>query len=70
MIRIQEYRGHIRNWEELCERLEIPLTLSREEQEEQILIRAYETWGHEMADICTGCLRLRCGMKRRRSCSA
>lgn len=54
MIRIQEYRGHIRNWEELCERLEIPLTLSREEREEQILIRAYETWGHEMADHMHG----------------
>ena len=43
MIKVQEYRGHIRNWEELCERLEISLALPREEREEQILIRAYET---------------------------
>ena len=50
MITVKEYRGHIRNWEELCERLEIPLDLTREEREERILIRAYETWGYEMAD--------------------
>jgi len=43
MIIIKEYRGHIRNCEELCERLEIPLDLTREEREERILIRAYET---------------------------
>lgn len=54
MIKVEEYRGHIRNWEELCERLEISLTLSREEREEQILIRAYETWGYEMADHMHG----------------
>ena len=37
MIKVKEYRGHIRNWEELCERLDIPLDLTREEREEQIL---------------------------------
>ena len=31
MITVKEYRGHIRNWEELCERLGIDLSLSREE---------------------------------------
>lgn len=36
MIKVKEYRGHIRNWEELCERLDIPLDLTREEREEQI----------------------------------
>ena len=41
MITVKDYRGHIRNWEELCERLEIPLDLTREEREEKILIRAY-----------------------------
>ena len=50
MIKVQEFRGHIRNWEELCERLGISLDLSREEREEEILVRAYETWGYEMAD--------------------
>ena len=54
MITVKEYRGHIRNWEELCERLEIPLDLTREEREERILIRAYETWGYEMADHMHG----------------
>ena len=50
MIIVKTYRGHIRNWEELCERLGIDLTLSREEREHEILIKAYQTWGCEMAD--------------------
>ena len=54
MITVKEYRGHIRNWEELCERLELPLDLTREEREEKILVRAYETWGYEMADHMYG----------------
>ena len=33
MIKVQEYRGHIRNWEELCERLGISLLLPRKERE-------------------------------------
>ena len=36
MITVKEYRGHIRNWEELCERLGIDLSLSREEREKEI----------------------------------
>ena len=54
MIKVQEFRGHIRNWEELCERLGIDLALSREEREEAILVKAYETWGYEMADHMHG----------------
>lgn len=54
MIKVQEYRGHIRNWEALCERLDIALGLSREEREEAILLKAYETWGYEMADHMHG----------------
>lgn len=54
MIKVQEYRGHIRNWEELCERLGIDLSLSREEREKEILVKAYETWGYEMADHMHG----------------
>lgn len=49
MIKIQEYRGHIRNWKALCGELGIDSTLSREEREEQILVKAYETWGSDMA---------------------
>ncbi len=54
MIKVQEYRGHIRNWESLCRELGIDTTLSREEREEQILIRAYEKWGCRMADHMHG----------------
>ena len=54
MIIVKTYRGHIRNWEERCERLGIDLTLSREEREHEILIKAYQTWGCEMADHMHG----------------
>lgn len=54
MIIVKTYRGHISNWEELCERLGIDLTLSREEREHEILIKAYQTWGCEMADHMHG----------------
>ena len=54
MIIVKTYRGHIRNWEELCERLGIDLTLSREEREHEILIKAYQTWGCEVADHMHG----------------
>lgn len=54
MIIVKTYRGHIRNWEELCERLGIDLTLSREEREHEILIKAHQTWGCEMADHMHG----------------
>lgn len=49
MIKVKEYRGHIRNWEALCAELGIDSTLSREEREETILIKAYEAWGYDMA---------------------
>ncbi len=49
MITVKEYRGHIRNWEALCEELNISKELSREEREEKILITAYEKYGGEMA---------------------
>ena len=49
MIKVQEYRGHIRNWEALCGELGIDKTLSREAREDAILVKAYETWGYDMA---------------------
>lgn len=49
MILVKEYRGHIRNWEALCEELGISGDLTREQREEVILIKAYEAWGTEMA---------------------
>ena len=54
MIIVKEYRGHIRNWEDLCKELNIDASLKREAREEEILIRAYQTWGCEMADHMHG----------------
>ncbi len=48
MTEIREYRGHIRNWKALAEELGIDTALSREAREQQILLKAYETWGEEM----------------------
>ncbi len=54
MITIKEYRGHIRNWESLCKELQIDASLTREEREKEILIKAYEAWEHDMADHLYG----------------
>lgn len=54
MIKVQEYRGHIRNWGALCGELGIDKTLSRKAREETILIKAYETWGYDMANHMHG----------------
>ena len=54
MVKVKEYRGHIRNWEALCAELGIEKTLSREAREEAILVKAYETWGCKMADHMHG----------------
>lgn len=54
MIKVQEYRGHIRNWKALCTELKISPFLSREEREQAILIKAYEAWGCHMADHLHG----------------
>ena len=54
MITIKEYRGHIRNWESLCTELQIDASLTRGEREKEILVKAYEAWGHEMADHLYG----------------
>lgn len=54
MIKIKEYRGHIRNWEALCKQLDIDPALSRENREHTILVKAYETWGNDMANHIHG----------------
>lgn len=54
MITVKEYRGHIRNWEALCAELGVDAALCREERERAILMKAYETWGHDMADHMHG----------------
>ena len=50
MTELKEYRGHIRNWRELCSVLGIDSTLPRAEREKTIIIKAYEKWGHDAAD--------------------
>lgn len=55
MIEIKAYRGHIRNWQALCGELGIDAAgLTREEREAQILVKAYEKWGCDMADHMHG----------------
>lgn len=54
MIEIKTYRGHIRNWAELCNILDISADLSRNERENQILIKAFEKWGYNMAEHLYG----------------
>ncbi|MBQ6815403.1 MAG: asparagine synthase (glutamine-hydrolyzing) [Lachnospiraceae bacterium] len=54
MITIKEYRGHIRNWEALCEELGVDTTLSRREREDAILINSYKKWGYDLASHIHG----------------
>lgn len=54
MNSIIDYRGHIRNWKQLCEELEIADSLTREEREREIVLKAYEKWGHDVANHIYG----------------
>lgn len=54
MITVKEYRGHIRNHEELCEILGVDGTLSRNALENELLVKAYEKWGCDMANYLHG----------------
>lgn len=48
MIRITEYRGHIRNHKALCAELHIDDTLPRAEREKAIMLAAHAKWGDRM----------------------
>lgn len=54
MIEIREYRGHIRNWRDLCSELNVDSALSRTERELALITSAYEKWGHDIADHLYG----------------
>jgi asparagine synthase (glutamine-hydrolysing) len=54
MITLKEYRGHIRNWRNLCNELGIDSTLSRADREQAIIVKAYEKWGYDMASHIYG----------------
>lgn len=54
MIEIREYRGHIRNWRDLCSELKIDPAFPRDKRELALLAAAYEKWGHDIADHLYG----------------
>lgn len=54
MAEIREYRGHIRNWRELCGELGVDNKLSRESRETAIIAAAYEKWGRNMGEHLYG----------------
>ena len=54
MITVEEYRGHIRNWKELCRELDIDPALSRGEREKEILAKGFEAWGSALPDHLYG----------------
>lgn len=54
MIQLQEFRGHIRNWEALCTELQIDTSLSRETRETEILTKGYAAWGTKLPDHLYG----------------
>ncbi|MCM1361451.1 MAG: asparagine synthase-related protein, partial [Clostridiales bacterium] len=49
MIEIHEYRGHIRNWRDLCSELNVDPALPRTERELALITSAYEKWRHDIA---------------------
>lgn len=54
MIEIREYRGHIRNWQDLCSELNVDPALPRTERELALITSAYEKWRHDIADHLYG----------------
>ena len=53
-IILKEYRGHIRNWAELCEELGVSNELAPKDREKAIIVAAYEKWGRDIADHLYG----------------
>ena len=54
MTKLLEYRGHIRNYRELCEELGLDKNLSREERENQIIVAGYNKWKYELPNHLYG----------------
>ncbi len=54
MAVLKEYRGHIRNWAELCEELGVSAALAPKEREKALIIAAYDKWGKDIADHLYG----------------
>ncbi|WP_405356673.1 asparagine synthetase B family protein [Ruminococcus sp.] len=53
MVQVRYYSGYIRNFKKVCEELGIT-PLSREQREEQILIKGFEKWGTELPEHIFG----------------
>lgn len=51
---LKTYRGHIRNWNALCDALHISKSLSRSDREQQILLQGWEKWGKSLPDHLYG----------------
>ncbi len=58
MAQLKEYRGHIRNWKELCQKLGVDISFDRETREREIMLKAYQTWGTDMASHIYGMFAL------------
>ncbi len=53
-VEIRYFSGYIRNWQSLCEQLDIKLPLSRKEREAEILKKAYAKWKMNMMEHLYG----------------
>ena len=53
-IQITYYSGYIRNWQKLCDELDIQLPLSREARENAILTKGFAKWGTGITDHLYG----------------
>ena len=60
MTELRTYRGHIRNWEALAFELNIEnaSSMTREERERTILLKAWERWGTSMGNHLHGMFAL------------
>lgn len=47
-VQIRYFSGYIRNYKKLCAELNVALPLSRDEREQQILIKGFEKWGTDI----------------------
>lgn len=54
MAELKTYKGHIRNWDKLCDELGIDKGLLREDREKEIILKAYEKWGKDIGNHLIG----------------
>lgn len=54
MLDLVEFRGHIRNWKEMCEDLGIDKKLGRKEREKLIVTQGFAKYGNDLADKLYG----------------